>query len=194
MRSARQTVLLTRLTCARRIADRSPSVEPHRAFGDLALGLAVGRAEAERGQRLRRCRSPPPISRLGRSSPAAARAKVSRRSPRRSARPPRPWSIAVASVASAILASLIAAPCKCFERVDLVERQIGEQFEEPADIGVGGVAPELPIIVGAQLVGVEPHRAARGLAHLAAVGGGDQRRGQAEQLGAVDPPRQARCR
>ena len=39
-----------------------------------------------------------------------------------------------------------------FQPRDLVERQVGEQPQELADIGVGGVPPELPVIVGAELV------------------------------------------
>ena len=35
---------------------------------------------------------------------------------------------------------------------DLIQRQVGEQPQEAADIGVFGVAPELPVIVRAQLV------------------------------------------
>ena len=68
------------------------------------------------------------------------------------------------------------------EALDLSERQDREQLEEAADIGVLGVAPILPVFVGAHLVGIEPDRAGRGLAHLGAGGGGDQRRGQREQL------------
>ena len=65
---------------------------------------------------------------------------------------------------------------------DLVHRQIGEQLQEMPDVGVLGVAPILPVVVGAELVGVEPHGAGRGLAHLGAGRGGHQRRGQREQL------------
>ena len=73
------------------------------------------------------------------------------------------------------------------EALDLVERQHGEQFQEAGDVGVLGVAPVLPVVVGAHLIGVEPHRAGRGLAHLGARRRGDQRRGQREQLRAVQP-------
>ena len=63
---------------------------------------------------------------------------------------------------------------------DLVQRQVGEQAHEAADVGVLGVAPELPVVVGAELFGVQPDRALGRLAHLAAGGRGQQRRGQAE--------------
>ena len=69
--------------------------------------------------------------------------------------------------------------------LDLVERQHREQFQETADVGVLGVAPVLPVFVGAHQVGIEPHRAGRGLAHLGARGGGDQRRGEREELRVV---------
>jgi hypothetical protein len=43
-----------------------------------------------------------------------------------------------------------------FQPGDLVERQIGEQPQEAADIAVVGVPPELPIIIGRKLFGIEP--------------------------------------
>ena len=58
---------------------------------------------------------------------------------------------------------------------DLVQRQVGEQLQEPAHVGVLGVPPELPVVVGAAHVGVQPDRALGGLAHLGAGGGGEQR-------------------
>ena len=70
---------------------------------------------------------------------------------------------------------------------DLAEGQVGEQLQEAAHVRVLGVAPELPVVVGAQAVGVQPHRALGGLAHLGARGGGDQRTGQAEHLLAIHP-------
>ena len=54
------------------------------------------------------------------------------------------------------------------EPADLVERQHREQLEEAGDVAVLGVAPVLPVVVGAHQVGVEPDRAGRGLAHLGA--------------------------
>ncbi len=69
------------------------------------------------------------------------------------------------------------------EAGDLRQRQLGEYLQEAADIGVLGVAPVLPEVVGAEPLGIEPHRAGGGLAHLGARGGGEQRRGQREQLG-----------
>ena len=68
------------------------------------------------------------------------------------------------------------------EPVDLRHRQRREQPQEAADVGVLGVAPVLPEVVGAQHVLVEPHGAGDALAHLGARGGGQQRRGQRVQL------------
>ena len=73
------------------------------------------------------------------------------------------------------------------EALDLVERQHGEQFQKAGDVGVLGVAPILPVVVGAHLIGIEPHRAGRGLAHLGARRRGDQRRSQREELRTVQP-------
>ncbi len=69
-----------------------------------------------------------------------------------------------------------------FQPGDLVERQVGEQLEKAAHVGILRVPPELPVVVGRQRVGVEPDGALGGLAHLAAVRRGDQRGGQAEHL------------
>ena len=71
------------------------------------------------------------------------------------------------------------------EPVDLVERQHREQFQEPRDVAVFGVAPILPIFVRTDLIGIEPDRAGSGLAHLGARRGGDERRGQREELRVV---------
>ena len=35
-----------------------------------------------------------------------------------------------------------------FQTRDFVQRQIGEQFQETPDIGIVGIAPELPVIIG----------------------------------------------
>ena len=64
------------------------------------------------------------------------------------------------------------------EFLDFAHRERRKQFQETRHVRVFGVAPELPVFVWALHVGVEPDRAARGLAHLLAVGGGDQRRRQ----------------
>ena len=88
------------------------------------------------------------------------------------------------------MASLISAPGRAFQPLDLVQWKVGEKSQETADVGVLRVPPELPIVVGAEQVLVEPHRTLRRLAHLRAVGGGDQRAGDAEELGAIDPPGQ----
>ena len=62
------------------------------------------------------------------------------------------------------------------------KRQNREQLEEARDVGVLGVAPELPVVVDGKHVGIEPDRACRGLAHLGARGGGEQRAGQGIEL------------
>ena len=66
------------------------------------------------------------------------------------------------------------------QAVDLIQRQVSEQAQEPPDIAVLGVPPELPVVVGAAQVGVQPDRAANRLAHLLAGRGREQRRGQPE--------------
>ncbi|MNE16749.1 hypothetical protein D3C80_1097030 [compost metagenome] len=76
------------------------------------------------------------------------------------------------------------------EAAHLVHRQFAEQGEEAADVAVVAVAPELPEVERRQALGVQPHRALRRLAHLAAVAGGQQRHGQAVQLRAVLAARQ----
>ncbi|MCY1234948.1 hypothetical protein D9M72_475470 [compost metagenome] len=73
---------------------------------------------------------------------------------------------------------------------DLVERQIGEEFEKAHHIGILGVAPELPVVVGRQAVFVDPDGAGRRLAHLDARGGRQKRRGHAEDLRALDASHQ----
>ena len=168
-------------------ADRSTviAVQPDRALADLAPRLAVGRGEAQPGQRLDDRRSALGDLKRRQVAAAAPSSKV-RRAVSAAASPPlpRPCSIAVASLASTILASLIAWPSSFASSSIRSSGRSVNSFRNLTDIGIGGVPPELPIIIGRQLVGVEPHRAARGLAHLGAVGGGDQRRRDAEQLGA----------
>src|SRR5438477_189774 len=56
-----------------------------------------------------------------------------------------------------------------------------EQAQEAADIVVLGIAPELPILVGGQLFGVEPYGTTNALAHLDAGRGRDQRRRQTKE-------------
>jgi hypothetical protein len=82
---------------------------------------------------------------------------------------------------------LISLPCKRFEAGDLVERNIGEDAQEAAHVAVVGVAPELPEIVVRQHLFVQPDRAVDRLAHLGAVGGGQQLGGRAEQFDPVHP-------
>ena len=76
---------------------------------------------------------------------------------------------------------------QCLELCDFRQRHLGEALQEAADIGVLGIAPVLPELVGAEACRVEPYGARRGLAHLGAGRGGEQRRGEREQLRAVDP-------
>ncbi|VTM00046.1 Uncharacterised protein [Pseudomonas aeruginosa] len=101
-----------------------------------------------------------------------------------------PWARAVAALARTTFASFSSAPCKAAQAAHLVHRQFAEQGEEASDIAIVAVAPELPEIERRQPLGVEPDRALRRLAHLASVTGGQQRHGQAEQLGAALAPRQ----
>ena len=68
------------------------------------------------------------------------------------------------------------------EPLSLVDWKNREELQEAADVGVLGVAPELPVIVGAHHIRIEPDRAGGGLAHLGARARGDERRGQREQL------------
>ncbi|CRQ69900.1 hypothetical protein PAERUG_E5_London_17_VIM_2_12_12_04074 [Pseudomonas aeruginosa] len=72
----------------------------------------------------------------------------------------------------------------------LIHRQFAEQGEEATDVAIIAVAPELPEVERRQALGVEPYRTLRRLAHLAPVTGGQQRHGQAEQLGAALASRQ----
>ena len=58
------------------------------------------------------------------------------------------------------------AAAKCAQPGDLVQRQERVEGEEARDVGVLGVAPELPVVPGGQLVGIEPDRSGRCLAHL----------------------------
>ena len=76
------------------------------------------------------------------------------------------------------------------EPFDLGARQIGEQAQEAAHVGVLGIAPILPVIVSRKLLFVEPDRAFNRLAHLGAGRGGNQRRGQPKERAPLDPPGQ----
>ena len=66
--------------------------------------------------------------------------------------------------------------------VDLLEGEFGEQLEEALDIAILAVPPILPVVVGGEHVGVEPHRAGGGLPHLGARWRGEKRGGEPEQL------------
>src|SRR5262249_11227411 len=68
----------------------------------------------------------------------------------------------------------------------LARRQLGEEAEEAADIGILGIAPELPVVEDRQAVLVEPDTTLRRLAHLGTRGCRDERRRQAEEGAAVD--------
>jgi len=69
-----------------------------------------------------------------------------------------------------------------FDLVDAVDRQKSEKTHELVDIGVAGVEPELVEGVGRGFFRVEPDGAGFGFAKLGAVGLGDQRQGQAEDV------------
>ena len=75
-------------------------------------------------------------SSVGKSSPAPPSRRSLAPSPPPLRAASRPCSIAVASVASTILASLISAPGSALQPRDLVQRQVGEQLQEAPDIGV----------------------------------------------------------
>ena len=74
-----------------------------------------------------------------------------------------------------------------FQSLRFFQRQIREQPQKAADVGIRRVAPELPVIIWADPVGVEPDGAIGGFSHLGAGGGGDQRRGETEDLRCIHP-------
>ncbi len=67
---------------------------------------------------------------------------------RRRARPVRRGTSCVASLASNYLGLVDLGALQLLEARDLVQRQIGEEAQEAADIGIFDVAPELPVVVG----------------------------------------------
>src|SRR6516165_3430269 len=70
---------------------------------------------------------------------------------------------------------------------DFVDWQLSEQAQEAADIGIFGIAPELPVLVRGHLLFVEPYGAADALPHLCPGGGRNQGRRHAEKGAAVAP-------
>jgi len=70
-----------------------------------------------------------------------------------------PCTSAVASVARTFLARDLLT-LERGEPFDLIEWQQREQLEEAHDVAVLGVAPILPVVIGAEEVGIEPHRGA----------------------------------
>ncbi len=74
-----------------------------------------------------------------------------------------------------------------FEPGNLIKRQIGKEPQEPSDIAVVRVPPELPIVVVRQLVFMEPYGASDRFPHLRAIRPGDKRCRRAEKFDAVDP-------
>ena len=162
-------------------------VHPRAAAADQPPRLAIARRQTrQREQPERRDAS----FQIRRAAPPRWAACPPPRLPRtRAERFPRPhpalsWPCAraVAAVASSFFASLISAPASASSRAISGQRQIGEQAQEAADIGILGVAPELPVIVRRHPIAGEPHRARRRLAHLGARRGRNQRRGQAEHM------------
>ena len=77
---------------------------------------------------------------------------------------------------------------------DLGQRQRRVELQEALDVGVLGVAPELPVVVGGQLLFVEPHGAGGGLAHLGARRCRQQRTGQRVELRRAHARGRDRCR
>ena len=72
---------------------------------------------------------------------------------------------------------------KRLQALDFVQGQFGEEFQEPAHIGVFGVAPVLPVIISRQHVFIQPLGAYGGLAHLGPGTRGQQRRRQPVKFG-----------
>ena len=72
---------------------------------------------------------------------------------------------------------------------DLIQRQLGEKAQEPADIAVVRIAPILPVVVGAQHLLVDPDSALRRFAHLCTRSQREERRGQAVERVAVHTAR-----
>ena len=77
---------------------------------------------------------------------------------------------------------------QAFEPADFVERHEREQPQEPADVGVVDIAPELPVLVRREHGFVEPDCACGGLAHFRAGRHGDERRGQSIERLESHPP------
>ena len=73
-------------------------------------------------------------------------------------------------------------PLERFEPGGLVEGELREQAKEAPHVGVLGIAPVLPVLVGREAGRVEPHRPGRRLAHLRAARQGDERGGQSIQV------------
>ncbi|MND53333.1 hypothetical protein D3C80_443680 [compost metagenome] len=70
---------------------------------------------------------------------------------------------------------------------DLVHRQRRVKLEEARNIGILGIAPVLPEIIGRQHVGVQPDSAVQRLAHLGARSGRQKWRGQRVELRRAHP-------
>ena len=161
-------------------------VDAHRAALDVPPRLAVGGGKAGLHEQRQHAdagsSSAAGTSMVGRVSASAPSSKVLRAVSAASSAASRPCSRAVTSVASTFLASLISAPPSSASRRDLVHRQRREELQEAGDVGVLGVAPVLPEVIGAEQVRVEPDRALGRLAHLGARRGGQQRRGQRVEL------------
>ena len=83
----------------------------------------------------------PPPSKVSRAVSAAALAASS------------PCASLVASIGEDFLGLVDFGVAQFFEPRDFVQRQIGEQFQEAPDIGIFGVAPELPVIIGRERSG-----------------------------------------
>ncbi len=131
-----------------------------KAGGDES-GLYLDAGGDMRARRRRSAASRPsvPSSKVLRAVSAAASAAA------------RPCTMAVASLASTFLASLISWP---FSAASLAISSSGStvnNLREARDVAIFGVAPVLPIVVRAHQIAIEPDRAGRGLAHLGAGGG-----------------------
>ena len=73
---------------------------------------------------------------------------------------------------------------------DFSHGQFGEQPHEARHIGIFRIAPELPVIIRRNAIGIEPHGTLRRLAHLRPGCGGDQRCRQAKGFRLIHAPDQ----
>ena len=107
-----------------------------------------------------------------------------------------PWTRSVTALASALCAARRSgfSACCCFQRLDFFRGEKGEIFQIADDVAVIGADPELVEAIDAGFLGIEPDRAGFGLAEFGAVGIGDQRQGEAEDVSRRVSCGRDRCR